>query len=308
MNKDVKLGPKSCIHPSGITNCFPSSVYQEESQPIFPLTKVPVLIVGNKQYQPLVDGHKYLVYRNMGYNVEPSFSICTYKEGSWVPEIINYIIAGVLGINHEIKPVPVEDRDWYIDLFDFVKTTKSQEPALHDTIKAKPEEPDVNTLSLYEFIEKRIVMYREKLAHEAEENERLRREAERDGVETAPAEPNPMKEQLDELNLKIDTIIGWLDANLIDGPTLDRNWEHIKTLTNDILDRLIILEQGRSLWPNIPMQPMYPEPQTPVQPYPGPWGPVITYTVPKNGPQCQMSINDLKDLLYKNNPQSTGGK
>ncbi len=308
MNKDVKLGQNTCIHSSGTTNRLPSSVYPDESQPTIPLTKVPVIIVGNKQYQPLVEGHKYLIYRNMGDNVEPSFSICIYKEGLWVPEPISYIIAGILGINHDINPVPVEDRDWYIDLFDFVKTTKPQEHVSHDTIKAKSEEPDVNTFSLYEFIEKRIDMYREKLAHEAEENERLRKEAEHHGVETTPVEPNPMKEQLDELNLKIDTIIGWLDANLIDGPTLDRNWEHIKTLTNDILDRLATLEQGRLLWPNTPLCPGYPEPQTPIQPYPSPWGPVITYAVPGNGPQCQMSLNDLKDLLYKNNPQSTGDK
>lgn len=253
------------------------------------LSKFRCVLVGNKQYDQLVNGNLYLVYRKHEQTGEPTYSLCTYENGCWIP----------YGIIESIKSlpwftgIPVEDADYWIGVNELFKNIdNTEEPG--EPEKQNIEEESKKKETVQEYVERR----RKEI--EQEEQER-RRKADQENFDrirrgeytphSMPITPSSESQAIHELNITIGILMEYIQKmqdDIIDEPVIEKNWEHLKNFTNDMLDRIIKLEEkiGSTPFPYIPPVSPYPNPFEPITPSPitpgNPWpyGPIVTYSVP----------------------------
>ena len=284
-----KLGPGSNIHGE---QCWPGPQGVQGIASKF----WRCVVVGNKAYEPLIEGNVYLVYRKHEQTGEPTYSLCTYENGNWIP----------YGIIESIKKLP-----WFVgipvtddDLWICVTTAFADDEASNAEVESPVEDPGNETVQDFvkrrrEEIEKEECEQRQKA-----EKERMEREMRGEIVpHCMPITPSPESQAIRNLNRTVDILMEYIQKmqdGMISEPVIEKNWEHIKTLTNDMLDRIGELEekvknQQFIPYPYIPVDPIspitpgYPNPNPSVPGYPYPFGPIITYSVPGQGPVCSFT-------------------
>lgn len=295
-----KLGPGSSIHGE---QCWPGPQGRPgKVDPDFDYTKLwkfRYVLVGNKQYDQLVDGKLYLVYRKHEQTGEPTYSLCTYENGCWIP----------YGIIESIKNlpwftgVPVDDADYWIDVNEmFQNISNTEEP--EEPEKQNLEEESDKKETVQEYVQRRldeIDKEETERARQAKEDEMKREMAGEFIPRGMPITPSPESQGIRALDRKFEILMEFIQKmydEIIDDPVIEKNWEHIKTLTNDMLDRISELEekvknQQFIPYPCIPFEPIspitpgYPNPNPSVPGYP--FGPIITYSVPGQGPMCSFT-------------------
>lgn len=286
-----KLGPGSNIHGK---QCWPGP-QGVQGQPPVKNSKIRCVVVGNVTYEPLMEGNIYLVYRKHEQTGEPTYSLCTYENGCWIP----------YGIIESIKKlpwftgVPVSDEDWWI----CANTAFADGEICNITFEPPTEagdEPE-NKETVQEYVQRRldeIDKEETERARQAKEDE-IKREMSGEFIPKGmPIIPSPESQGIRALDRKFEILMEFIQKMLdgmISEPVIEKNWEHIKTLTNDMLDRIHELEekvknQQFIPYPYIPVEPIspitpgYPNPNPSVPGYP--FGPIITYSVPGQGPMC----------------------
>lgn len=285
-----KLGPGSSIHGD---YCWtgPQGV---QGQPPVKNSKIRCVVVGNVTYEPLVEGNIYLVYRKHEQTGEPTYSLCTYENGCWIP----------YGIIESIKKlpwftgVPVSDEDWWI----CANVAFADGEICNVTFEPPTEtgdEPEKKE-TVQEYVQRRldeIDKEETERARQAKEDEMKREMAGEFIPRGMPITPSPESQGIRALDRKFEILMEFIQKmydEMIDDPVIEKNWEHIKTLTNDMLDRINELEEKVKNQPFIipvepispisPITPGYPNPNPSVPGYP--FGPIITYSVPGQGPTC----------------------
>jgi hypothetical protein len=295
-----KLGPGSNIHGE---QCWPGPQGQPgKVDPDFDYTKLSkfrCVLVGNKQYDQLVDGNLYLVYRKHEQTGEPTYSLCTYENGCWIP----------YGIIESVKRlpwftgVPVDDTDYWIGVNElFQNIDNPEEP--EEPEKQNPEEESEKKETVQEYVQRRldeIDKEETERARQAKEDEMKREMAGEFIPRGMPITPSPESQGIRALDRKFEVLMEFIQKmydEIIDDPVIEKNWEHIKTLTNDMLDRISELEEKAKNQPFIPFPCIPVEPISPITPgYPNPnpsvpgypFGPIITYSVPGQGPMCSFT-------------------
>ena len=204
-----KLGPGSNIHGE---QCWPGPQGVQGIASKF----WRCVVVGNKAYEPLIEGNVYLVYRKHEQTGEPTYSLCTYENGNWIP----------YGIIEAIKKLP-----WFVgipvtddDLWICVTTAFADDEASNAEVESPVEDPGNETVQ--DFVKRR----REEI--EKEECEQ-RQKAEKERME--------------------------------------------REMRGEIVPHCM------------PITPGYPNPNPSVPGYPYPFGPIITYSVPGQGPVCSFT-------------------
>ena len=186
-------------------------------------------VIGDAAHMTLEEGKKYLVYRKNPETGEPTYSICIYRNGGWVPEV--FVEMNIMGFT----AFPILPEDKFIDLDQAFKVNQVKK-----SDKKQPEikEPDVNTMSCSEYVNTRAKQ------HELEDKQHFKELIERykqDGLPVPKLDPD-MKSFIFN-NDKVNSIIDYIDKRMVDGPMIEKNWEHLKNFTNEILNRVIELEK-----------------------------------------------------------------
>lgn len=270
--------------------------------------RIRTAVVCNHTCDTLTEGNAYLVYRKHEQTGEPTYSLCTYENGCWIP----------YGIIESIKRlpwftgVPVSDEDWWI----CANAAFNDELIPVDIVEKTDENVGKNAgkETVQEFVERRR-------AEIAQEEQEQRRKADQEKFESIrrgeytphrmPITPSPESLKIHELNITINILMEYIQKmqdDIIDEPVIEQNWNHVKELTNDMLDRIGELEEKVKnmqfipvpcvpVDPISPITPGYPNPNPSVPGYP--FGPIITYSVPGQGPICTSAMSStLGEVKY----------
>ena len=281
-----------------------------ETSPEVKNTKIPLALVGNNAYDKPIEGKVYLVYRKHEQPGEPTYSLCTYENGNWIP----------YGIIESIKKlpwfvgVPVTDEDYWICADDaFIK---SQGDTVEETGKETDEETGKETRK--ETLEEFVARRREEIDREEQEQRRAEDQEKFERIRrgeyiphSMPITPSPESLKIHDLNITIIILMEYIQKmqdDIIVEPVIEQNWNHVKELTNDMLDRISELEEKVKNIQFIPVPCVPVDPISPITPgyptsspsIPGyPFGPVITYSVPGQGPICASAMSStLGDIKY----------
>ena len=252
--------------------------------------------VGNIKYESLVEGNVYLVYRKHEQTGEPTYSLCIYKNGNWVP----------YGLEQYIGPlftgIPVMDDDYWVcantafaeDNHEPESEPENQNP--EDTKKEPTEE------TVREYVERRLEEIAKNEAEEARKAKEEEMRCEEAGgwvPQCMPITPSSESIAIKSLSCTIEILMEYIQKmkdGMVNEPVIEQNWEHLKNFTNQLLDRILELEKRmdnipimlpcrpyQPLSPNTPLTPGYPTspsvPDYPAYP-PYPYGPIITYALP----------------------------
>lgn len=192
--------------------------------------------VGNTKHNQLTEGKLYLVYRKHEQTGEPTYSLCVHRDGCWIPYGIDHILNNLPGFTG----IPVTDTDYWIEvgaLFQNVDTP-AEEPEKPET-QGPEEEPEIDEVHAY--VERRL--------YEME---------------------NKCTERYSKINRRLGIMMGYIHSlkdDVANGHGAVRNGEYLKTITDELLDRVIRLEEKLSCMPHqyVP----------PITAYP-----IITYSIP----------------------------
>jgi hypothetical protein len=255
--------------------------------------KVRCVPVGNLAYDTLVEGNTYLVYRKHIQTGEPTYSLCIYRDGYWIPYGLDDIIKSMT----QFTGIPVlEDDHWVCANIAFNEEKPTDEPE-QESEKHNPDE-DSNEETVQEYVKRR----NNEIADEEEEEQRKAKE-EKMGRKMAgefvprgmPITQSPESYAIRNLNRTIEILMEYIQKlkdGIIDEPVMEQNWEHLKTFTNDLCDRISELEQKVAVLQLMPYNPYNPctpyipaSPNTPLVPnQPSiphwPYEPIITYSLP----------------------------
>lgn len=277
-----------------------------ETSPEVKNTKIPLALVGNNTYAKPTEGKVYLVYRKHEQTGEPTYSLCTYENGNWIP----YGIIESIKKSPWFAGVPVTDEDYWICADDaFIK---SPDDTVEETGKETSKETGKETVQ--EFVARR----RAEIAQEEQEQRRKADQENFDRIRRGeytphimPITPSPESQEIHELNITINILMEYIQKmqdDIIDEPVIEQNWNHINVLTNDMLDRIGKLEEKIKNIQFIPVPCVPTDPISPITPgFPNPnpsvpsWplGPIITYSVPGQGPICASAMSStLGDIKY----------
>lgn len=254
-------------------------------------TKVRCAVVGNRAYEPLVEGNLYLVCRRHDELGDPVYSLCTYRNGNWVPYGLEDYILNM----SEFTGIPVLDEDYWVCANTAFEGIYEEQDA-SDTQEPKDE-------TVQEYVERRrmeIDNEEKEALHKTMENDLLlEMEGKRtpNGMHITPSHTDMAIGRTNKtIRILMEYIQGMKDA-MIDSPMIEKNWEHFKNFTNGLLDRIIDLERRVDnmpitlpYGPNTPLAPLVPaSPNIPSVPpsvpgwpgsvpgWPG-WPPFVTCT------------------------------
>lgn len=302
-----KLGPGSSIHGD---KCWPGPRGPLGIPPKIKNTKVRCVAVGNIMYEPLVEGNVYLVYRKHEQTGEPTYSLCVYKNGNWIPYGLDQYIGNIQGFTG----IPVMDDDYWVCAntafadgemcnieFEEPTVEPEQEPEKHN------QDEDSNEETVQEYVKRRHteIAKEEEEEHRKAKEDKMRREMAGEPIPCCmPITPSPESQAIRNLNITIEILMEYIQKmkdGIIGEPVVEQNWEHLKNFTNQLLDRILELEKrmdnmpitlpGNPLpyqpypyvpaSPNTPLTPGYPTPPSiPEWPAWPPYGPIISYSLP----------------------------
>lgn len=262
--------------------------------------KIRCVVVGNMAYEPLVEGNVYLVYRKHEQTGEPTYSLCTYENGNWIP----YGIAETIKKLPWFAGIPVTDEDFWV----CANTAFADGEVCNVEFEQPVEDPgkDTGNETVQDFVKRRHAEIEKEKQEQRQKAEKEKMEREMHGEiipHCMPMNPSPESQAIRKLNRTVDILMEYIQKmqdGVISEPVIEKNWEHIKKLTNDMLDRIGELEekvknQQFIPYPYIPVDPIspitpgYPNPNPSVPGYPYPFGPIITYSVPGQGPVCSFT-------------------
>lgn len=263
----VKMGENSCISNS---------------------QKIKMAFVENMMFRKPENGHTYVVYRKHELTGEPTYSICIYMDGNWIPEVIKSMnIPNFNGI-------PACDDDMWIDLevafMPLDEIDKTVDKTIHDIITVEgPKEPDVTKMTCREYLQHCV---------DKREAEELKRKSMSTGIKKGQFKAMSMEHDHDRdaikrINERLNDMMDYIDKRFLDNPAIEQNWSHVKELINGLIDRVSELERRHQplttpdipLVPNQPYQPYTPYPTVPSIPA-WPYNPIVTYSVPGGGIQA----------------------
>lgn len=273
-----KLGPGTSIHGKYEVN-----------------VKVRCVAVGNIKYEPLVEGNVYLVYRKHEQTGVPTYSLCVYSNGNWIPAVLEPYINNI----PNFTGIPVSEDDYWVCANTAFADGTVCETTIKPPVEPENSEEDKPELSVKEFIDYR-------LAEMAVEEQEAKKKAEQEKFEqskhsiipkTMPIDLSPEQLQIRDLRKLVNVLIEYIEKRnneLLTEPVVEQNWEHLKKFTNDLCDRVAGLERKvailqLTLTPAQPIQPYSPntpyvpnQPSVPDWPYwpPYPYGPVVSYSLP----------------------------
>lgn len=313
-----KLGPGTSIHGGKPVPEIETITNQAKIKN----AKVRCVVVGNIKYEPLVEGNVYLVYRKHEQTGEPTYSLCVYKNGNWVPYGLEQCIGSIQGF----VGIPVLDDDYWVCAntvfadgevcnIEFEKPTVEPEPE-QEPEKRNPDD-DTNEETVQEYVKRR----HEEIAKEEAEEQRkakedeMRRETAGEFIPRGmPITPSPESSAIRSLNLTIEILMEYIQKlkdGIVNEPVIEQNWEHLKNFTNGLLDRILDIERrldnmpitlpGNPLpyqpytpaSPNTPLTPGYPTPPSvPEWPAWPPYGPIISYSLP-GGVNITSTVGDV---------------
>lgn len=282
------LGPNSSIHNIRVL---------PKDEKVMASTKVRCVAVGNKTYDTLVDENTYLVYRKHEQTGEPTYSLCIYRNGCWIPYGIDNFIKNMSGF----VGIPVMDDDYWIcanEAFDNFETETVESVANNESEKSNSD--NVKNETVQDFVKRRLM----EIEMEEDENIRKVREEERERAWkgefesiSIPVSPTKNDYALKRTNQIINILMEYIQKmkdDIIDEPIIEQNWHHLKEIINELFDRIAKLESKVNELQLLPSHPL--QPYTPVSPYiqdhPWPLGPVITYAIPGKGTVTSTIINE----------------
>lgn len=192
--------------------------------------------VGNTKHNQLTEGKLYLVYRRHEQTGEPTYSLCVYRDGCWIPYGIDHILNNLPGFTG----IPVTDTDYWIEVGAIFQSVDkpAEEPEKPET-QGPDEEPEIDEVHAY--VERRL--------YEME---------------------NKCTERYSKINKRLGIMMGYIHSlkdDVANGHGAVRNCEYFKNITDELLDRVIRLEEKLSCMP--------PQYVPPITAYP-----IITYSIP----------------------------
>lgn len=194
------------------------------------------ITVGNTKHNQLAEGKLYLVYRRHEQTGEPTYSLCVYRDGCWIPYGIDHILNNLPGFTG----IPVTDTDYWIEVGAIFQSVDkpAEEPEKLET-QGPEEEPEIDEVHAY--VERRL--------YEME---------------------NKCTERYSKINKRLGIMMGYIHSlkdDVANGHGAVRNGEYFKNIADELLDRVIRLEEKLSCMP--------PQYVPPITAYP-----IITYSIP----------------------------
>lgn len=278
------LGPNSSIHNIRVL---------PKGEDVMASTKVRCVPVGNIAYEPLVEGNTYLVYRKNEQTGEPTYSLCVYSNGNWIPAGLEPYIKNI----PYFTGIPVTEDDYWVCANTAFADGTVCETTIEPPVEPESPEEDKHELSVKEFIDYRLVemAVEEQEAKKKAEQEKFEQSKHSVIPKAMPITLSPEQLQIRDLRKLVNVLIEYIekrDNELLTEPVVEQNWEHLKKFTNELCDRICELERKvailqLTLTPAQPIQPWSPntpyvpnQPSVPDWPYWPPYGPIISYSLP----------------------------